>query len=186
MWAVLPGSALGDAEDVSELQRGTVEVDHTHTPGPYGEDSGSSQEEANEAEPEAEISYPADKRRVSGRYFSSIDDRAEERDAAGRRANRNACFLCGDWSHHAAACQNERCIVCLRTGHHTRDCPTDRRPGVCSTCGRVGHQRRECPAPMTPTPAELADCRCVVCGGPGHLDCSPFESRPKQASRGRT
>ena len=91
------------------------------------------------------------------------------------------CFLCGGADHRASDCPDEVCMVCLQRGHRVRDCKAGLRIGVCNLCGRVGHQRNDCPERSQPPP-DVSQCRCVVCGKMGHLDCSPYEKRPKRVS----
>ena len=93
----------------------------------------------------------------------------------------DVCFLCGDATHRASFCPEERCRVCLQRGHRSQECPTGDRISVCSECGHVGHKRAECPVGRTPLP-NTSQCRCVACGRLGHVDCTPYERRPRKPS----
>lgn len=191
MWAVEPNSALPDnGLDDPLLNRGGGNGDEEGTPRLMRETSqpGSDVDSVSEDEDEPTTTTPsksmgrAKRPRAALRYYEDVsvkNEHAAGKEAGGKRANRNCCFLCGGWSHYAGSCPNDRCLICLQTGHQSRDCPSDRRIGVCSACGRVGHSRRECPLLDEP---EVSDCRCVACGEYGHLDCTPFERRPKRAS----
>lgn len=168
MWAVLPGSARPEE---SEEPASATRVRGAEAGAPPSDDD------------EPHSTTPV-KRRRSVRYYDNSQETnevAEGKEAGGRRANRNSCFLCGDWSHHAYACPNDRCIICLDNGHQQRDCPKGNRPCVCSACGRVGHLRVDCTLVQHGS-EELSDSRCIACGEYGHLDCSPLEKRPRNIS----
>ena len=91
------------------------------------------------------------------------------------------CFLCGGADHRAGDCPDEVCLVCLGRGHRSRDCTSQQRITVCGMCGRVGHTRGSCPERGQPA-LDVSQCRCVACGALGHIDCSPYEQRPRRVS----
>lgn len=162
MWAIQPGSALADGE--SQV------------------DAANARSGADPEEDENEQGFTPNRKRL--RYYESAElsrNMVANKEVGGKRANRNSCFLCGAWDHHASSCPNERCIICLQSGHQIRDCPKAKRPVVCSTCGRVGHSQGDCTIIQELT-TDVANCRCIACGAHGHLSCTPFEKRPKNIS----
>lgn len=183
MWAVLPGSSLThasssedeDADPYGLFSEDADEDERAPSPGPPADaepmlakppdDAGQA------ASDEAWQPAAAAPKRATGRYFQP---------AAARR--RTACYQCGSVDHLASECPNDICIVCLSVGHTSADCPSGGRPVVCSLCRRLGHDRRACPEASPPSASDLADVRCVACGGFGHVDCTPYEARPKEPS----
>ena len=177
MWAIQPNSALPEA--IAEIDSRRVEL----LPAGHSGSDAENQSEEEEVHHGRTPSSGAKRPHAALRYYEDSEvrnERAAGKDAGGKRANRNCCFLCGGWSHHASSCPNDRCIACLQTGHQSHTCPAGKRPRVCPTCGRVGHTQRECTLLEEISPEELAECRCVACGSLGHLDCTPFEQRPKR------
>jgi len=208
-WAVLPGSALkeeasSDSESDAAKPRYLSFLDSDDDDDAHAEDSSATAEasavaaapleervaaaldalqegeevapmqQADEApEPQAVGMQRSGKR--PERYFTA----PEPAGTPGSRRARTACYLCGDASHQMWECPRELCFICFQPGHEGRNCPTQRRSVVCGTCGRLGHERRDCKYAMRPS---LAQCRCMVCGDYGHIDCAPYEERPKQPS----
>ena len=146
---------------------------------PYGDDG---EDAADDSGDESYLDQPT--RAAAGpiRYWSQPADPQIKQRHAMNKLN-TVCYLCGDPSHRAHNCPDEVCILCLRRGHQSRECPLsrERRACVCSLCGRVGHRHTECAERLLPKP-DLTDARCVACGQHGHVDCTPYEKRPKRLS----
>ena len=127
---------------------------------------------------EEHVQIYQDMRRQQPRYFTVTGQTGGDMFHQPRRLH-NVCYLCAGADHHAGSCTEEMCLVCLKRGHRSRDCPTNRRIAVCSICGRIGHQRADCTDVARP---DVSDCRCITCRDWGHIDCSPFEERPRRVS----
>lgn len=165
MWAILPGSSLEHAAD------STSEGGEADSPAPIP-----SEDSADDApQPQQREEHP--RRRSSGAWRSFL---RPESPKLRRASVRFCCYLCGDETHGAASCPDDICICCLRVGHQMKECPSGRRPVVCSGCGRLGHFQRDCTASSERVSLELV--RCLACGEYGHVDCTPHEPRPKRIS----
>ena len=126
------------------------------------------------------------------RYFNEATPTRREPNSLSKV--QHVCFLCGSSQHQSSQCPSDVCLLCLGRGHRTRECgegavgwvpPTDprlqRRIAVCSACGKVGHQHAHCTERRL-APPDISRCRCIACGEPGHLDCTPYEQRPRRES----
>ena len=137
------------------------------------DDDDDDSDEAGESEGEGDAGASDDAgrdsppRRAPLRYFETA--------TAGDDRGGPSCYLCGG-PHVANKCPDERCFVCLQRGHQSRSCPSKLEPG-----SRVLELRRLFHAPQA-SDADMAEVRCCVCGEYGHLDCSPWEQRPRNPS----
>lgn len=86
------------------------------------------------------------------------------------------CWLCGLRGHPAFRCTRELCFRCMKEGHQSRDCPSEKKTFVkcCFWCGSSQHAHTECM--NSGASADLSDVRCYVCGERGHLNCATASS----------
>mmetsp|Transcript_34650 Transcript_34650/g.55395 ORF Transcript_34650/g.55395 Transcript_34650/m.55395 type:complete len:358 (+) Transcript_34650:36-1109(+) len=129
----------------------------------------SKEDEDEDEEEEEEVSKPV---KGSGggqfRYFSE-----------------SKCHRCGQVGHTRAECVSNdvitRCTLCAAVGHVENECPQS----LCFKCGQMGHKRGDCPAKfrsfddskrIEPRKRvihyELRQVLCMVCGKPGHINCT--------------
>mmetsp|Transcript_107740 Transcript_107740/g.170096 ORF Transcript_107740/g.170096 Transcript_107740/m.170096 type:complete len:501 (-) Transcript_107740:10-1512(-) len=99
------------------------------------------------------------------------------------------CWACGKLTHESDECPFKRCFNCSAQGHQYFECPVSK-TAKCSKCGNPGHEKDDCPVVEYeagiikrdkggPTEGEdgteytdLFFCRCLRCGGDGHLNCA--------------
>eukprot|EP00965_Chrysotila_dentata_P043134 1432815-Pleurochrysis_carterae.AAC.4 len=195
-WAILPGSSLdavaSNASEDEELMNTNVDSKR-FLEGLWSDNEEEEPAAAKSATPglvhsrpdgdsetAQSVQTPRNSQRKSQlkRYFT--EDSSDNKSKLSKRV-RLACYLCGSAAHSVSKCPHELCFICLKPGHHSHECPSHGRPVVCGLCGRLGHERRACPESSQTAP-DLSLCRCIACGEHGHVDCSPFERRPKQLS----
>ena len=172
MWAIDPGSSLlngASSEDEDEVEDRRSSASFLRSLGGDDVDDLLNPKEAAEpvlAPSILNISNPPPKPRKDVRYF-------EEEPAPLFTRRRDVCFLCGSADHHANTCPQSVCFQCLQPGHTSKECPE-------SGGHQIFLQRvRAITHRSNARQLDLSQVRCLLCGGLGHVDCSPDDGRPK-------
>ena len=191
MWIVEPGAALSASTDDDsdyelqtggEEEAGIGEEAHDEAEGEDDDDDDDDDDEDVEDSESGNVpQVPQRPRPAAPRYWTTTATNPTTQAFAPPRKIHDVCYLCAGTDHHSAECPEEMCLICLQPGHGYKSCPEGGRICVCNNCGRVGHQRAACPELGKPAP-DVSQCRCLSCGELGHIDCSPFEQRPRRVS----
>jgi len=113
---------------------------------------------------------------TKGRYFL-FEERSE--DVMADKVV-TGCWACGKLDHASNDCVFKRCFICSEQGHQFGDC--DKKGRHCHKCGATGHMEDFCPhdeyAAGLSQDDDLFLCRCMKCGGEGHVNCGTVPALP--------